>query len=67
MAYSKEKSLNTKYWKLIEKMEYLDSFQEICDLQEFVCKAPTDKELEEIIGVGNEIDLLLTPMLEPVQ
>lgn len=49
---------------LRSKMLFLDSFQDICDLQEFVCTTPTSKQIVHIIEIGIGVKQLLLPHFE---
>lgn len=46
-----------------EKLIFLDSFQEICDLDTYVTKKPTDDDLKKIVASGNDLHTYLTPFL----
>ena len=48
---------------LAEKLLYLDTFQEICDLDEFTVHSPTDTEITQILAIGQEVRSLLHPHL----
>ncbi|WP_028581513.1 hypothetical protein [Desulfogranum japonicum] len=48
---------------LIEKLNYLDSFQEICDVDAYTIQIPTDEDVERFLGIGDDIHNLLVPRL----
>lgn len=48
---------------LTEKLAYLDSFQEICALDSFTVKKPTQQDIEIIIAIGREVRDFLAPYL----
>jgi hypothetical protein len=49
--------------ELAEKLHYLDSFQEICDLETYSVKIPTQEDTDTILAIGEEIWEFLTPHL----
>lgn len=46
-----------------EKLQYLDTFQEICDLETYNVRIPTADDIIKILGIGSEIHNLLNPLL----
>lgn len=50
--------------ELVEKLLWLDGFQEICDLESYTVRIPTEKDIVTILATGRELQLLLTPYLE---
>lgn len=55
---------------IAEKLAYLDTFQEICDLESYTVVIPTECDIIKCLSIGNEIKALLQPYLtikEPVQ
>lgn len=46
-----------------EKLSFLDSFQEICDLDTYVTKKPSDEDLKKIVASGNDLHSYLAPFL----
>ena len=48
---------------LAEKFRYLDSFQEICDLEAYSVKIPTQEDTEVILAIGQKISDFLAPHL----
>jgi hypothetical protein len=48
---------------LAEKFRYLDSFQEICDLEAYSVKIPTQEDTDTILAIGKEISDFLAPHL----
>jgi HEPN domain-containing protein len=49
--------------ELAEKLHYLDSFQEICDLEAYSVKIPTQEDTEVILAIGQKISDFLAPHL----
>ena len=49
--------------EIAEKLMYLDTFQEICDLDTYVVKQPSATDTEKIIRIGDELHAHLTPHL----
>lgn len=49
--------------ELWEKLRYLDSFQDICDLESSHYTQPTEKQMAVIIDTGKEVKQLLQPFL----
>jgi HEPN domain-containing protein len=49
--------------ELAEKLHYLDSFQEICDLETSSIKTPTQEDTDIILAIGREIGDFLAPHL----
>lgn len=49
--------------ELAEKLHYLDSFQDICDLEDYRRTPPTRQELSTILSTGFEVQALLSPHL----
>lgn len=47
--------------ELVNNLKYLDSFQEICDLQNYTVVIPTEKDIHTFLTIGNEVKALLTP------
>ena len=47
--------------EVVEKLKYMDSFQEICDMENYSVKTPTEQDLDTIIKIGQEIQQLLAP------
>ena len=52
--------------ELDRKLRFLDSFQEICDLDSFVVKKPSRADLKEIIACGEVVQDYLTPLLSRI-
>ncbi len=50
--------------ELYERLAYLDSFQEICELDEYNIRVPDDNDVVEILAIGTDIQRHLTPYLE---
>lgn len=48
---------------LRKKLEFLDTFQDICDLEESHYIQPNAEQIETILEIGTEIQRLLTPHL----
>jgi hypothetical protein len=49
--------------ELAEKLHYLDSFQEICALDSYAVKIPTQEDTETILAIGQEVNDFLAPYL----
>ena len=49
--------------ELAIKLNYLDSFQEICDLEAYSVKIPTQEDTDTILAIGQEISDFLAPHL----
>ena len=49
--------------ELAEKLRFLDSFQEICDLEAYSVKIPTEEDTDVILAIGEEIREYLAPHL----
>ncbi len=49
--------------ELEEKLRYLDTFQEICDLDTYTIHIPTKEDIVKIIGIGEDVRLHLHPFL----
>jgi hypothetical protein len=47
--------------QLRQKLRYLDSFQEICDLESFTVKKPSEEDTTAILAIGEEVRDFLTP------
>ncbi|MDJ0621791.1 MAG: hypothetical protein QNJ17_02430 [Desulfocapsaceae bacterium] len=50
--------------ELDERLRFLDSFQEICDLDTYVVKKPTGEDLREIVSSGAYLQSYLSPLLK---
>ena len=46
-----------------KKMQYLDRFQEICDLETYNIETPTTKDIEIILAIGTEVHEMLIPYM----
>lgn len=49
--------------KFAEKMMFLDSFQEICDLDTYSIQIPTEQDVVRILTIGEEVETKLVPYL----
>lgn len=49
--------------ELAEKMLYLDSFQEICAIDTYTIKVPTEDDVAVILAIGEEVSDMLIPYL----
>lgn len=47
--------------QLVDKLNYLDTFQEICDLESYTVVIPTEKDVCTFLDIGNEVKTLLQP------
>ena len=52
--------------ELKKKLHFLDSFQEICDLETYVVKKPSGQDVEEIVATGKYLQNYLSPLLEEI-
>jgi hypothetical protein len=50
--------------ELTEKLHYLDTFQDICDLEVSSYIKPTQEQIAEIVAIGQEVERLFTPYLK---
>jgi HEPN domain-containing protein len=48
---------------IAEKLTYLDQFQEICSLENFVIQIPTEEEVGKFLAIAKDIQNLLHPYL----
>jgi HEPN domain-containing protein len=48
---------------LIQKLDYLDTFQEICDLETYKIQTPTKEDVDRFLAIADEIFGLLEPKL----
>jgi len=46
-----------------EQLQYLDTFQEICDLETFKIQIPTEEDVVKFLEIGEAIQTLLHPYL----
>ncbi len=46
--------------EIAEKLQFLDTFQEICDMDSFIVKQPSAQETARIIRIGTELHTYLT-------
>jgi len=44
-----------------DKLRYLDSFQEICELDSYIAKKPTCDEIKKILQIGDDLHYHLAP------
>jgi len=49
---------------LAGKMAYLDSFQEICEVESYSVRIPEEKDIPTILAIGEEIKNLIIPKLQ---
>ncbi len=49
--------------ELAEKMMYLDTFQEICSLDNFTINIPTEKDVIKMLAIGEDVRAVLHPYL----
>ncbi len=50
--------------EMTEQFSYLDSFQEICEIETYRRQAPTTDEIATIVAIGLDVQRLLAPHLE---
>ncbi|WP_163337478.1 HEPN domain-containing protein [Desulfopila sp. IMCC35008] len=63
LAAALKRHLKVMPAELEQKLEFLGSFQEICDMDQYQCTIPTKEEIRKIIDTGQEVQALLTPFL----
>ena len=49
--------------ELAEKLLYLNDFQEICDLDEYTIRIPTEADVIRFLAIGEEVRVALYPHL----
>lgn len=49
--------------ELAEKLLYLNDFQEICDLDEYTIRIPTEADVIRFLAIGEEVRVTLYPHL----
>lgn len=62
LLYALERHLDNTA-EVAEDLRYLDSFQEICDLESYVVNIPTPEDLTRIVSCGRHIQDFLSPHL----
>ncbi len=50
--------------ELVEKMLFLDSFQEICDLENYQVSVPAEEDIVTILTTGEQVHQHLKPYLQ---
>ena len=53
--------------ELAEKLLYLNDFQEICDLDEYTIRIPTEADVLKFLAIGEAVRVALYPHLYDVQ
>lgn len=48
---------------LAEKLMYLDTFQEICSLDEYTIHVPTEEDVVKMLAIGEDVRVALQPHL----
>jgi hypothetical protein len=48
---------------LAEKLHYLDGFQEICSLDNFIINIPTEEDVVKMLAIGEDVRTVLHPYL----
>lgn len=48
---------------LAEKLMYLDTFQEICSLDEYTIHVPTEEDVVKMLAIGEDVREILQPYL----
>lgn len=48
---------------LTADLHYLDSFQEICDLETYTIRIPTESDVKQFLSIATKIQTLVTPFL----
>jgi hypothetical protein len=49
--------------ELEEKLMYLDTFQEICSLENFTIQIPTQEDVVKMLAIGEDVRAILHPYL----
>lgn len=49
--------------ELKEKLMYLDTFQEICSLENFTIQIPTQEDVVKMLAIGEDVRVILHPYL----
>ena len=49
--------------ELAEKLLFLDSFQEICDLEQYTIRIPTKEDVTRFLAIGEDVRTMLGPHL----
>ena len=49
--------------ELEEKLLYLDTFQEICSLENFTIQLPTEEDVVKMLAIGEDVRTILHPYL----
>ncbi|SDP12793.1 HEPN domain-containing protein [Desulforhopalus singaporensis] len=62
LAYALKKHINLSE-SFAEKLQFLDKFQEICDLDSYVTHPLTRDDAIKILAIGREVRNLLLPLL----
>ncbi len=47
--------------ELADKLLYMNDFQEICDLEEFTIRIPTEEDVLRFLAIGEEVRMTLYP------
>ena len=48
---------------LAEKLMYLDTFQEICSLDNFIINIPSEEDVIRMLAIGEDVRTILSPYL----
>ena len=48
---------------LAEKLMYLDTFQEICSLDNFIINIPSEEDVVKMLAIGEDVQTILSPYL----
>ncbi len=49
--------------ELAEKLMYLDTFQDICSLDNFIIHVPSEEDVIKMLGIGEDVRAFLHPYL----
>lgn len=47
--------------EIAKKLQFLDTFQEICDLDTYVVRHPSASDIEKIVRIGDDLHYYLAP------
>ncbi len=48
---------------LARKLDYMDSFQEICSLSDYRKRTPTSEDIKEILAIGRQVKRFVAPRI----
>ncbi|MGL1932516.1 MAG: hypothetical protein OCC45_12290 [Desulfotalea sp.] len=50
--------------EIADKLYFMDGFQEICEIETYVIKVPTQDDLKTFISIGKDVQEMLAPYAE---